>query len=155
MKIGIIIHSHTGNTLSVAKGIQEKMIGAGHTVNLEQVVPVNKNPSAAGNIQLKNIPDANEYDVLIIGAPVWAFSLSAVMKAYLLQLSLLKSKEIACFVTQSLPYRWMGGNRAISQIQKMCQDKDGTVICTGIVNWKSKHRDKMIAELIEKFGTLF
>lgn len=38
MKIGIILHSQTGNTLSVANKLKEKLISLGHTVNLEQVI---------------------------------------------------------------------------------------------------------------------
>lgn len=86
MKIGIIVHSHTGNTLSVAQKIKEKLLTAGHSVNLEQVTAVNEDSVAAGKIQLKTIPDVSTYDILIFGAPVNGFSLSQVMKEYLLQI---------------------------------------------------------------------
>ncbi len=31
MKIGIIVHSHTGNTLSVAQKIKERLVSGGHS----------------------------------------------------------------------------------------------------------------------------
>jgi len=37
MNIGIIVYSQTGNTLSVAKKLEERLSAAGHSVNLEQV----------------------------------------------------------------------------------------------------------------------
>ena len=37
MNIGIIVYSQTGNTLSVAKKLEEKLSLAGHSATLEQV----------------------------------------------------------------------------------------------------------------------
>jgi flavodoxin len=41
MKIGIIIHSETGNTYSVALRLQTKLMESGHHVNLDRLVPLN------------------------------------------------------------------------------------------------------------------
>lgn len=150
MKVGVIVHSKTGNTLSVAKRIQDKLIAAGHSVNLEQVVAVNEDPSAAGNIKLKTIPDTSIYDMLIFGAPVHGFSLSPVMKLYLSQLQTLKGKKVGCFITQSFPFPWMGGSRSIRQMITICKDKSGNVYEAGIVNWSNKERERKIADILEK-----
>lgn len=37
MKVGIVVYSQTGNTLSVATKLKEKLAAAGHSVALEQV----------------------------------------------------------------------------------------------------------------------
>lgn len=154
MKVGIIVHSHTGNTLNVAKRLEEKLLSAGHSVKLEQVVAINEDPSAAQSIQLKTIPDTSAYDVLIFGAPVRAFSLSPVMKVYLSQLSSLQEKKVCCFVTHFLPFAWMGGKNAIKQFQNACESKHANVYETGIVNWSSRQREKKIAEVVEKLSRL-
>lgn len=153
MKVGIIIHSHTGNTLSVAQKLRDSLLTAGHSVNLERVTVVNENPSAAGNVQLQSIPDTRDYDVLIFGAPVRAFSLSPVMKAYLSQLPSLQGKKAGVFVTQFFPSPWMGGSRAINQMKKACESKGINVSETGIVNWSNKQREKMISDVLVKLGT--
>jgi len=153
MKIGIISHSHTGNTLSVAQKLKETLEENGNLVNLEQVAAVNQDTSAK-NIQLKSAPDTEGYDALIFGAPVWAFSLSPVMKVYLSQLTSLKGKKVSCFVTQQFPYAWMGGNRAISEFKKACELKGAVVSETGIVNWSNKQREKKTNEVIEKLSKL-
>jgi len=153
MRIGIIVHSHTGNTLSIAQKLKEILEANGNSVNLEQVTAVNENPSEK-NIQLKSIPDTEGYDALIFGAPVWAFSLSPVMKAYLSQLPSLSGKKVSCFVTQQLPYPFMGGNRAIKEFKKGCEIKGTDVSETGIVNWSSKQREKKISDIIQKFSRL-
>jgi flavodoxin len=154
MKIGIIIHSHTGNTLAVAQRLKDKLIGAGHLVNLEQVSAVNEDPSAVGNIQLKTIPSIDSYDALIFGAPVRGFSLSPVMKAYLSQLSSLKDRKVGCFVTQHFPYSWMGGNNSIKGMKNICQQKGANVLESGIVNWSHKKRETIISEVLEKLMRL-
>ena len=37
MEIGIIIHSLTGNTMSVAERLQERLVADGHDVEIEQL----------------------------------------------------------------------------------------------------------------------
>lgn len=154
MKIGIIIYSNTGNTLSVAQRIKDNLISAGHTVNLEHVTAMNNNPNTQAGKQLKNSPDTEPYDTLIFGAPVWAFSLSSIMQAYLSQLTALNGKKISCFVTQSFPHAWMGGNRAIRQMKKICETKGAEVFESGVINWSNKERENQIIKLIEKMTTL-
>lgn len=152
MKVGIIVHSHTGNTLSVAQKIKDQLIEAGHLVDLEQVTAVNEDPSAVANIQLKNSPEASQYDALIFGAPVRGFSLSPVMMVYLKQLSAMKNKKVGCFVTQAFPFEWMGGKRSVGQMKQICESQGFNVFDTGIVNWSSKQREKKITGLLEKMS---
>ncbi len=152
MNIGIIIHSYTGNTLSVAHKLKDILEAAGHSVNLEQVTAVNSDPKEAQNVQLKDIPDISKYDLIIFGAPVWAFSLSPIMKLYLSQISSLQGKKIGCFVTQQLRFKFMGGNNAISQMKKACQSKGGSIYETGIVGWSHKQREARIEEVVQKLS---
>lgn len=150
MKIGIILHSHTGNTLSVGTRLKEAFLASGHFVNLEQVTAVNEDPSAAANVQLKTIPDTSEYDILVFAAPVRGFSLSPVMNLYLSQISSLNGKKVELFVTQHFPHAWMGGNRAIKQIKQVCESKGAVILKTGVINWTNKQREQQIVNLIEE-----
>lgn len=150
MKIGIVVHSKTGNTLLVAQKIKQEFLNAGHTVNLEQVMAVDEEAAAQGKVQLKNIPDISGYDVVVFGAPVHAFSLSRVMKEYLSKTASLSGKKIGCFVTQQLAYAWMGGNHAIGQMKKACESKGTSVSVTGIVNWSRKQRETQMSEVVKK-----
>lgn len=147
MNIGIIIHSHTGNTLMVAEKIMEKLVEKGHTVNVQRVKAVNENPNSRQPIVLEEMPSIEEYDCVIIGAPVWAFSLSPIMKMYLTELKSAQ-KIKACFVTQQLPKKWMGGNRSIRQIKKLCAQKGGELKASLIINWSSKNRDQLIEQTV-------
>jgi hypothetical protein len=124
-------------------------------VNIESVTPLNEKQMDIKNMKLKTIPDVSPYDALVFGAPVNGFSLSAAMTAYLKQLASLSNKKVACLTTQSFPFPWMGGNRTIGQMKEICETKGATVYGTGIVNWSSKKREKMITDLVEKFSSLF
>lgn len=154
MKVGIIIHSHTGNTLSVAEKLRNSLEAAGHSVTLERVTAVNEAPSPRGPVQLKSTPELSDYEALIFGAPVWAFGLNPVMKEYLAQLSSVQGKKVCGFVTQAFPYPWMGGNRAIKQMTECCKEKGVQLQAAGIVNWGSKKREKMIEDIVVKMGSL-
>lgn len=154
MNIGIILYSQTGNTLSVAQKLQEKLSAAGHSATLDRIEVVGQvAPGQA--VQFKTVPDAAPYDALVLGGPVQAFSLVQVMKAYLGQCASLEGKPVACLVTQAFPYPWMGGNRAIRQMCKLVEAKGGTVRGTGIVNWMKKSRAEQIVEVTDKLSGLF
>ncbi|MHB1154824.1 MAG: flavodoxin family protein [Eubacteriales bacterium] len=154
MKVGIIIHSRTGNTLSVAQKIKEKLTEAGHSVSLEQIKAANDEPSAAGPLQLLNEPDIKDYELLIFGAAVHGFQLSAAMKTYLSRLQTLKGKKIVCFVTHHFPYQWMGGNGAVKKMKSLCYDKGEKILLTDIINWSNKNREAEIIKLLEKVSVL-
>ncbi len=154
MKIGIIVHSQTEHTYSVAQKLKEKLINIGHEANVERVIPVGDVAPGAKDIKFENQPDSQVYDALIFGAPVHAFSLSPAMKTYLEQLPSLQNKIIACFVTKGAPFKWTGGTRAIGQMKKICNSHGGKVSDTGIIVWNNK-RDKEIDKLVDKLTRLF
>jgi len=74
MKIGIIVHSFTGNTLLVAQKLQEALRAAGHTAEVERVVVKDENPNQSGHVTLENAPDPSGYDFVFFGAPVRGFA---------------------------------------------------------------------------------
>ncbi len=154
MNIGILVHSHTGNTLSVAEKLEQALLNAGHTARIERITAVNEDPSAANDITLKDIPDIAGYDALLLGAPVRGFSLSPVMGKYLAQIGPLNGRKIGCFVTQKFPKPWMGGNRSVRQMAELCRAKGAAVTKTGVVNWDNKAREAQISSVVEQLSKL-
>lgn len=154
MNIGIIVHSQTNNTYSVAERLQAKLQEAGNEVNIGKVDMVGGNKPGSRDIQIENPPDVTGYDGLIFGSPVHAFSLAPAMKVYLEQISSLQDKKVALFVTKGLPLKFTGGTRAIGQMEKICKSKGGNVLATDIVIWRGDI-DKNIDELISKFSAIF
>lgn len=145
MKIGIIVYSQTGNTYSVALKLKEKLTTGSHSVEVERL--------DADSLQIPL--NVGKYDALVLGSPVEGFSLSKTMENYLLQIESFQGKKVALFVTEFFPYPWMGGNQAIKKMKKICESREGAVCGTGVVNWKSKNREKMIVDTVDRLSSLF
>ena len=155
MNIGIIVYSQTGNTLSVARKLEERLSAAGHSVTLQQVTVVGERKQGDRDYRLETLPDVGPYDALVFGSAVEAFSLSPILTDYLKQIDSLQDKKVACLVTQFFPYPWMGGNRAIRQMRKLCESKGATVCGSAVVNWAKSRREKTIAAAVDRLSRLF
>ena len=155
MKIGIIVHSQTGKTHSVAMLLKEKLSAAGHSVSVEQVIPDGEAQPGVKDLKFKTQPEIGKYDALVFGAPVQRFTLSPVFECYLTQLSSLRDKKIALFVTKALPFHWTGGNRAITLMKNTCESKGASICGTGITWSTGKDQEKKAADLVEKLSRLF
>lgn len=153
MRVGIIVYSQTGNTHSVARKLQEKLAADGHAANIEQVTITGD--ASPGKFQLTALPAVEQYDALVLGAPVQAFALTPVMTAYLKQLSSLGDKKVACFVTKQLPFYWTGGRQAVAKMKKICQSKGAVVSRTEIVIWFKSTREQSINQCVENLSKLF
>lgn len=147
MKIGLIVYSQTGNTLGVAEKIQEAIRMNGHEVVLERV-KTEGDPNKGETIRLSNAPSPNGYDAVVFASPVQAFNLAQGMKLYFQQMPEFETEKVCCFVTQHFPKPWLGGNRAIRQMEDYCRQKGQTVSETGVVNWTNKQREAQIDSLI-------
>ena len=75
MKIGIIIHSQTGHTLSVAHKLREQFLNAGHTVSIERVAASNDTETNVDSIALTCVPKLDKFDMLVLGA-AWLYVIS-------------------------------------------------------------------------------
>jgi NAD(P)H dehydrogenase (quinone) len=153
MKIGILVYSQTGNTFSVAQKLKEKLVAAGHAVNIERLTTVG-GVTDANKAKIEKLPDLSGYDALVFAGPVQAFSLSRVMAAYMNQLPPLNNKKAVLFVTKGLPLAWTGGSRAIAALKKGVETRGGKVCATGIIVW-NKGRDRQIADVVEKLSKSF
>ncbi len=157
MDIGIIVYSQTGNTLSVAEKLKDALAAKGHSAKIDKVTAEGEvSPGPGQTLTLKSKPDPGKYEALVFAAPVMAFSLNPVMKAYLAQLRGIGSKKAACFVTQHLGAGWMGGNRAVRIISKALKNNGADVCCSAIVHWKDEIKrglqtDEAVAAISEVF----
>jgi flavodoxin len=155
MNIGIILYSETGNTYSVSQKLKEKLAKAGHSVNIERLKVIGKVKPGTKDIKFETLPDTDSYDALVFGSPVQAFSLSSAMTTYLSQIKSLQDKKVAFLVTQFFPFPWLGGNRTIGQMKKICESKGAAICGIAVVNWSKPSREKQITEMVEKLSKLF
>lgn len=151
MKIGIVIHSKTGHTAGVGQKILAELVQNGYLAEYQTVSARNDAEMKVELVELEGVPSLESYDVVILGAPVRAFSLSPVMKSYLRQVKTGQSQTVLCFVTHQFPFPWMGGNQAIRQFKAACESKGMKVIQTKVVDWSSKNRETSIANLVDGF----
>jgi len=154
MNIGMIVYSQTGNTHSVATKLEEKLAAAGHAVTLERI-EVTGEVQPGKPVQFTTLPDAEEYEALVFGSPVHAFSLCQAMVDYLEQVASLQGKKVALLVTEAFPYPWLGGNRAVRQMKRACESKGAIVCGSGIVNWMKKRREQQIVEVVDGLSGFF
>lgn len=152
MHVGIIVHSHTGNTLSVAEALKETIIKLGHQASIERIKVAGGEDPNNSNFKLEAPPKTEEYDAIIFGAPVRGFSISPVIAAYLRQTNPINAKRVICFVTKHLKSNWTGGTKAINGMKQLCEAKGGKVVAEGIVSLKN--RDDAVNALCSKLGLL-
>ena len=148
MKTGIIVYSQTGHTLQAARKLMETLRSKGKEAELLEVKA--ESTDAKTNLSkmlLTARPSPEAYEELVFASPVWGFSLSGVMKDYLAGLPSLKGKKIRLFVTHQLPLPWMGGNAAIRQMKKLCEDKGGEVLSSAVISWNEKRRERDLTEM--------
>jgi flavodoxin len=158
MNIGILVHSQTGHTLSVAQRIETRLKEQGHTCRIERISARDEEAISRGQvmqpIQLINPPDPLPYDALILGAPVWGFSLSKVMSAYLDRIPKLSGKKTACFITHTFPHPLLGGNRSLKQLKSACQQKEASIYASGIIDWSNSRREDQIESLVKSLSQI-
>ncbi len=159
MKVGILVHSHTGTTLKFAREIESKISRNGHEVTLVQLETdpaVNpSNMSKIKNFKIINLPDCSTFDYILVGGPVWAFSATPITTECFKQMGGLEEKKVMTFITMSFPMRFMGGNRAVSMIKKAAAQQGANVIGEGFVSSKMFHdQPKEMSEMAEKMASL-
>ena len=154
MTIGIVVHSHTGHTLSVARRLAEELSASGHAVTLEPLETVGPANPSAETAALKSPPPIDPYDVLVLGSPVNGGRMSGAMRSYLDQIPSLEGKRVAILLTHLLPHAW-GARQTIEQMTEVCESKGATVIGTADVRWSSLRRRRQIAEAVQKLSELF
>jgi flavodoxin len=115
MNIAIVIHTGGGHTLKFAQAIRDKLVASGHEVDLTGLrtigtVTAGFLPLARVNFTIKNPPELEEFDTVLVGGPVWWFKASPVIMRYLIEdVQNLKGKRALSFATMG----GLGGVRAL------------------------------------------
>ena len=156
MKIGLIVHSVTGNTLYVANQLQTKLIEKGHEVEVKEIKTSAKVNPGEKNVKFTELPSLDGYDALVFGSHTEAFQLEQVMKLYIGQIENLKGYKVACISTHQFPFKWMGGNSAVKKMENLCEIKGATVLGTAVVDWSpEKKRQANIEAAVNSLSGLF
>ncbi len=150
MKIGIIVHSKSGHTFNVAQKLAAKCTEKKLNTDVFRLKAEGKIVPHAKKITISDPPAIGSFDVLIFGGPVWAFDASPVIAAYLRSIGNCKGKKIICFVTMGFPFAFLGGNQALTTINKLL-DKSGANILPGeIINRSSLINTSKLESIVDK-----
>ena len=127
MKAALIIHSKTGTTLAFGKTIEQALQKEGIETDLfllEFDSPQGEDPfSEEKDVILKDIPDCLPYDFILAGSPVWAFSPTPVIRAFLRQAEGISKKKFLPFVTMGFPFKSWGGTRTLKVMEKIARQR--------------------------------
>ena len=126
MKKLVVFYSYTGHTKMIAENIQQKLNCdileikpvKPYSTDYQTVVDEEQNNSSVGktpDIQ-KIDKNLNDYDEIIIGTPVWWYTIAPVIRTFLTQNDL-SNKTIKPFATNA---GWLG--HTFQEIQKLCPD---------------------------------
>lgn len=124
MKKLVVYYSYTGNTKKIAKIIQEKLNcdileltpKTPFSTDYQTVVDEYQNNSIDNKeVEINNINiDFSEYDEIIIGTPVWWYTISPVVTTFLKKYDL-STKKVYLFATNA---GWLG--RTFKDFEKLC-----------------------------------
>ena len=138
MNIGIIVHSQSGHTAQMAKAIAAQLTRGGHEVDTILLMTSGMSKPGSRRFTINNAPadeDLAQFDAIFFGGPVWAFKASPVIMRYLGELPKLSGKPAACFVTMGLPWRSLGGTRALFTMNKRLEVADASVMPGEILHY--------------------
>ena len=124
----VVYYSYTGHTKMIAKRIEEKL--GCDILEIKTIIPystnyqtvVNKeqnNESSNKTPQIEKIDkDLKKYDEIIIGSPVWWYTIAPVIRTFLKQNDL-SGKTIKPFATNA---GWLG--QTFKEIKKLCPNSN-------------------------------
>ncbi len=122
----VVFFSYTGNTKKIAESIQKKL-----NCDILEIKPVKpystdyqtvvdeeqNNESSKKKPEIQSIDkDLSQYDEIIVGSPVWWYTIAPVIRTFLSENDL-KGKIIKPFATNA---GWLG--RTFQEIEKLCPD---------------------------------
>ena len=151
MKKLVVYYSYTGNTKLIANKIQEKLNcdileitpKIPFSTNYDEVVKEYQTNNIDRNVEINDINiNLDDYDELIIGTPVWWYTMCPVISTFLKKYDL-SNKTINVFATNA---GWLG--HTFKDYEKLCNVKSSMNIVFD--SNKLETNEKEINDWIEK-----
>ena len=124
----VVYYSYTGHTKMIAKRIEEKL--GCDILEIKPIIPYSTNYQTVVNKEQNNEisnktpqiekidKDLKKYDEIIIGSPVWWYTIAPVIRTFLKQNDL-SGKTIKPFATNA---GWLG--QTFKEIKKLCPNSN-------------------------------
>ena len=129
-KVLVVYYSRTGTTRKVAESIKSLLDS-----DIDEIADKKKRAGALGYLMagrdatLKSLTEiefntnTKEYDLVIIGTPIWAFTMSTPIRTYITQ-NKDNLKNIAFFCTQG----GSGSDRAFKEMEELCEKQPVAIL---------------------------
>ncbi len=134
MKALIVYYSQTGNTEGVSSHLSRCLLERGIDCRVMAVTPREKTGGLVSNVLKsfagKAVPiepccfDPQEYDLIFVGSPVWAYQPAPAINAFLEEMPALCGQSVCPFVTMSKA----GDKSTISRMTQKIEEKGGCVV---------------------------
>ncbi len=128
MKIAILVHSKTGNTLRLAGMVESLLIAKTHDVRIfDLITDVDLKPGLK-EFKIKNLPDLTGYDTILAGAPIWAFQASPLIIKALEDVIGIEGKTFVPFVTMHFPLPGLIGRAGLNKMRAIAIKRQATTL---------------------------
>ncbi len=154
MKIGIIVYSYTGQTLAAAETLAQKLSAAGHEAALKKIETTSEVKPGSAEATLKSPPALDDFDAVVLAAPVWGGTPAPPMAVYLEQLPALAGKPFAYLATGFFPPS-MGCKQTIAKMKAACEAQGASSLGAGsigrLVFGRQQKAEKALSDLAGLF----
>jgi flavodoxin len=127
-----MVHTKTGTTLKFGKSIATALEQNKHSVDFVELKtdqPVNSNaPGKPVSFKITNMPTDKEYDIYLVGSPVWGGQPTPVAIEAIKQLKGLAGKKFVPFVTHSFPFASWGGTQSLAKLSKTAKEQNALTL---------------------------
>ncbi len=138
MKVAIIVHSKTGNTMKLAQKIESLLHERNYKVGLFDLqTDVSLHPGIK-EFQITNLPDLSQYDIILAGAPVWAFRASPLIVKAIATVTGIEGKIFVPFVTMHFPFPNLLGGSVLNKMRALSLKRSAKPL-GGVAACKSFH----------------
>lgn len=143
MRIAIVFYSFSGNTKRLSLFLKEMLERKNHKVDIVEIKAEKEIKSffrqvfcafLKREIPLKRINiNFDEFDLIIFATPVWAFTITPHLRAFLEDINL-EGKKTACFVTFG---SGAGAEKALRELENILKNKKAKIL----FSFKIKDKD--------------
>ncbi|NLD91034.1 MAG: hypothetical protein GX639_00050 [Fibrobacter sp.] len=140
MNVAIVIYSKSGTTFTVARKIASLFTDAKINCDIIRLESKDILRPRLKNIAISTKVNLENYDTVIFGTPVWAFTAAPVVPSFLNTKPVLSGKKVLNFITMGFSLRFLGGNSAQRLLDVLTLECGATVIKNGgIISQSSMH----------------
>ena len=136
MRALVAFYSQSGNTGLFAKIIADTFRAADIECDIELLKPNEKASPGKSALTFRNEPiDLSRYDLLLLGGPIWAFTMCPPTLAWLLQQKPFKhAPKAAAFTTQGLFFKSWGGTQGLHAVNTLMGEQGASIVEGEIVS---------------------